>query len=80
MCFDMLFVFLEVLATVVALFWQLGKGSEWQVIWCLSRPQIIHDVGLLCISMMWLFNFFLVNLKAGASGKVDKWQKGPREI
>ena len=49
-----------VLATVVALFWQTGKGDEWQVIWCLRRPQIIHDVGSLCISTMWLFNFFLV--------------------
>ena len=27
---------------------------------CLRRPQIIHDVGSLCISTMWLFNFFLV--------------------
>ena len=49
-----------VLATVVALFWQTGKVDEWQVIWCLRRPQIIHDVGSLCISTMWLFNFFLV--------------------
>ena len=24
----------EVLATVVALFWQTGEGGEWQVIWC----------------------------------------------
>ena len=45
---------------MVALFWQTGKGGEWQVIWCLRRPQIIHDVGSLCISTMWLFNFFLV--------------------
>ena len=52
--------FLEVLATVVALFWQTGKGGEWQVIWCLRRPQIIHYIGSLCISTMWLFNFFLV--------------------
>ena len=28
-----------------------GQGCEWQ---------IIHDGGSLCISMMWLFNFFLV--------------------
>ena len=55
MCLDRLF-FLEVLATVVALFWQTGKGGEWQVIWCLRRPQIIHDVGSLCISTMWLVN------------------------
>ena len=34
-----------VLATVVALFWQTGKIDEWQVIWCLRRPQIIPDVG-----------------------------------
>ena len=53
-------LFLEVLATVVALFWQTGKGGEWQVIWCLRRPQIIHDVGSLCFSTMWLFNIFLV--------------------
>ena len=55
-----LVLFLEVLATVVALFWQTGKGGKWQVIWCLRRPQLIHDVGSLCISTMWLFNFFLV--------------------
>ena len=53
-------VFLEVLATVVAQFWQKGKGGEWQVIWCLRRPHIIHYVGSLCIFTMWLFNFFLV--------------------
>jgi len=50
----------EVLATLVALFWQTEKGGEWKVIWCLRRPQIIHDVGFLCISIMWLCNFFLV--------------------
>ena len=27
---------------------------------CLRRPQIIHDVGFLRISTLWLFNFFLV--------------------
>ena len=53
-------VFLEVLVTGVALFWQTGKGGKWQVIWCLRRPQLIHDVGSLCISTMWSFNFFLV--------------------
>ena len=52
--------FKEVLATVVALFLQTGKGGEWQVIWCLMRSQIIHDVGSLCISTMWLLKFFLV--------------------
>ena len=36
----------EVLATVVALFWQTGKGGEWQVIWCLRRPQKFMIVGL----------------------------------
>ena len=58
-------IFLEVLATVVALFWQTGKGAKWQVSWCLRRPQIIQDVGSVCISTKWLFNFFLVkrNLK-----------------
>ena len=44
MCLDRLFFFKVVLATVIALFWQTGKGGEWQVIWCLRRPQIIHDV------------------------------------
>jgi hypothetical protein len=52
---------------VVALFWQTGKGGEWQVIWCLRRPKIIHDVGSLCIFAIWLFNFFFVKrtLKQG---------------
>ena len=50
---------LFVLATVVALLWQTGKGGKWQVSWCLRRPQIVHDVGSVCISTMWLFNFFL---------------------
>ena len=45
---------------MVALFWQTGKGGKWQVSWFLRRPQIIHDVGSVCISTMWLFNFFLV--------------------
>ena len=58
MCLDRFF--LEVPASVVALFWQTGKGGKWQVIWCLRRPQIIHDVMSLCMSTMWLFNFFLV--------------------
>ena len=30
--------FLEVLSTVVALFWQTVKGGKWEVIWCLRRP------------------------------------------
>ena len=51
-------VFLELLATVVALFWQTGKGGEWQVIWCLRRPQINYDVGSSCISTMWLLTSF----------------------
>ena len=37
--------FNKVLATMVALFWQTGKGDEWQVIWYLRRSQIIHDLG-----------------------------------
>ena len=57
MCLDTLF-FLEVLATMVVLFWQKGKGGKWQVSWCLRRPHIIHDVG-----SMWRFNFFLVKRK-----------------
>ena len=55
-------VFLEVLATVVALVWQTRKGGEWKVSWCLRRPQNIHDVGSLCISTMCLFNFLLVKI------------------
>ena len=47
-------------SALVTLFWQRGKGGKWQVIWCLRRPQIIHYVGSLCISAIWLFNFFLV--------------------
>jgi hypothetical protein len=39
----------EVLATVVALFWKTGKGGEWQVIWCLRRPQKF---------MFWIFVYF----------------------
>ena len=31
-----------VLATVVALFWQTGKGGEWQVIWCLEYAGLLH--------------------------------------
>ena len=71
-----------VLATVVALFWQTGKGGEWQVIWCLRRPQIIHDVGSLCISTMWLFTFFLVKrtLKQGMQVKEKSGIKGQRGI
>ena len=43
---------------MVALFWQTEKGGKRQLIWCLRRPQIIHDVMLdLCVS---LHNFFLV--------------------
>ena len=45
---------------MVLLFWQTGKGGEEQVICCLRRPKIIHDVGSLCVSTMLLFNFFLV--------------------
>ena len=48
MCLESLF-FKEVLATVVALFWQTGKGGEWQVIWCLRRPQKFMILGL-CVS------------------------------
>ena len=45
---------------MVTLFWKTGKGVKWQVIWCLRRPQIIHNVRSLCISTMWLLNFFFV--------------------
>ena len=49
----------EVLTTLVSLFLQIGQGGKRQVMWCLRRHQIIHDVGSLCIYTMWLFNFFL---------------------
>ena len=39
-------VFLEVLATGVALFWQKGKGGQWQVSWCLRRPRSFMMLGL----------------------------------
>ena len=42
--------FKEVLATVVTLFWQTGKGGELQVIWCLRRPQKFVILGL-CVSL-----------------------------
>ena len=45
---------------MVALFRQTRQGGEWNMIWCLRRHHIIHDVGSLCISTMWLLNFFLV--------------------
>ena len=72
----------EVLATVVALFWQTGQGGELQVIWCLRRPQIIHDVGSLCISTKWLFNFFLVKrtLKQELQVKETSGKKDRGEI
>ena len=60
MCLDKLFFFVEVLATVVVLFWQTGRGGQWQVSWRIRRPHIIHDLKSLCISTMWMFNFFLV--------------------
>ena len=43
-------VFLEVLATGAALFWQTGKGGEWQVSWCLRRPRSFMMLGL-CVSL-----------------------------
>ena len=62
--------------------WQTGHGGEGQVIWCLRRHQIIHDVGSLCISTLWLFNFFLIErtLKQGLQGKETSCKKGPRRI
>ena len=50
----------KVLASVVTLLWQTGQGGKWQVIWCFGSQQKAHDVGLLCMSTMWLFNFFLL--------------------
>ena len=40
----------KILATVVALFWQTGKGGEWLVIWCLRRPKKFMILGL-CVSL-----------------------------
>ena len=56
-------------SAVVALFWQTGQGCEWQ---------IIHDVGPLCISTMWLNNFFFV--ERTLKQELKKWQKGPMGI
>ena len=47
----------EVLARVVTLFWQTGKGGEWQVNWCLRRPQEFMMLGLSlqfgCLTSSW---------------------------
>ena len=61
----------KVLVPVAALFWQALQGGKWQVIWCLRRHHILHEVGSLCISRMWLFNFFLLErtLKQELQGK-----------
>ena len=45
-------VFLEVLATGVALFWQTGKGGKWQVSWCLRSPRSFMMLGL-CASLQY---------------------------
>ena len=37
-------LFGKVLATAVVLCWQAGHGGEWQVIWCLRRHQMRHNV------------------------------------
>ena len=42
----------EVLITVVALFWQTGVPGD-----------LVHLLGFLCITTMWLFNFLLVKKK-----------------
>ena len=55
-----------------------GQGWEWQVIWCLGSHQIVPDVGSLCISTMWLFNFFL--LERTLKQELQKWQQGPMGI
>ena len=60
------------------LFWQTGQGGEWQVILGLGSHQIIHDVGSLRISTMWLFNFFL--LERTLKQELQKWQNRPRRI
>ena len=54
---------LEVLVTVVARFWQTGKGGKWQMIWCLRRHKRMHAVESLCIFTVFFFNFFLVGKK-----------------
>ena len=66
----------KVLDTVITLFWQTVQVGEWQVIWCLRSHQIVHDVGSLCISTMWLSNFFL--LERTLKQELQKWQMGPR--
>ena len=65
----------KVLATGATLFWQTGQVGEWQVIWCLGSNHIIHVVGVLCISMMWLLNFFL--LERTLKQELQKWQTAP---
>ena len=66
MCLDSMY-----LDTVFILFWQIWWGGRWQVIWCLGSHQIIHDVGSLCISTMWLFEFFL--LERALKQELQKW-------
>ena len=58
---------------MVALFCQTGLGGE-----CRRRHHIINNVGYLCISMMCLLNFFLVEttLKQELYREGDMWQKG----
>ena len=70
------------LSTLVGLFQQTGQVGEWQVIWCLKRHQIILDVGSLCISTMWLFNFFLTDqtLKEELQGKETNDEKDQGEF
>ena len=62
----------------------LNPGSGWRMAGDLvpQEAPLIHDVGSLCISTMWLFNPFLggKNRKAGAAGEGYKWQLGPKEI
>ena len=60
---------------MVALFWQTGQGGMWKV------PQEA-PVGCLCISKMWLFNFFLVKrtLKQELQGKEESVKKDQGEF
>ena len=68
----------KVLATVVSLIWQTRQSGEWQVIWCFGSHQVIHDVESLCISLMWLFNFLL--LERTLKQELQKWQQRPMGI
>ena len=78
MCLDRRDFLDKVLATVFTLIWQTRQSGEWQVIWCFGSHQVIHDVGSLCFSLMWLFNFLL--LERTLKQELQKWQQRPMGI